>query len=283
MDKMESPIILIGMQRSGTTWLGKALSQADDLAYWVEPRQVWSYGNYFLPDDVLTEEHATERNKRYIRKRFAEYTRQHGAERFCEKTPINCLRIRFVHAVYPKAQFIFLIRDGRPVFRSTREAQDINVSWKRIRDRVAESSIREFPALLRALPALSAKFSGKRDRSWGPRPPGWKESVEELTDNQIIARRWADSMEIAIRDMETIADNQKFVLRYEELTTDPISHAEQLVEFLQIRDARSVVDYIRQTTRPARATAWTQELSSACLEEIRPFLEPTLLKLGYAW
>jgi len=283
MTNTESPIILIGMLRSGTTWLGKALSCADDLAYWVEPRQVWSYGNYFLPDDVLTEEHATEKTKRHIRKRFAEFTRRHGAERFCEKTPINCLRVRFVHEVYPKAQFIFLIRDGRAVFRSTREAQEAGVSWTRMRDRIAESSIRELPAYVRSLPALYAKLAGKRDRSWGPRPPGWKKWMQELSDNQNIARRWVDSIEMAIRDMETIPDDQKIVLRYEELTSDPVSHAEQLVEFLKIRDAQSVVDYMRKTARPARATAWTQEVSTDCLEEIRPILEPTLQKLGYAW
>ena len=56
-----SPIILIGTHRSGTTWLGQVLSRHSSLAYWVEPRYVWSWGNNYKPDDVLTKINAKPR------------------------------------------------------------------------------------------------------------------------------------------------------------------------------------------------------------------------------
>ena len=283
MSNSEPPIILIGMPRSGTTWLGDALSQAADVAYWKEPRQVWCYGNYFQPDDVLTEEHATDRVKNYIRRRFAAFTLSHGALRFCEKTPSNCLRIRFVHEVFPDAKFIFLIRDGRAVFQSSRGMQEQIITWKRIRARITESSVREFPAFLQTLPGLWSKILGRPLQHWGIRPPGWKKWPEYLTPNQITARQWADSMEIALRDMKSVPDGQRISSRYEELMADPVFHGGKLVDFLGIKDRQSVERFIRETARPARAAAWNQEIAPQCLEEIRPITEPALLKLGYSW
>jgi hypothetical protein len=283
MLKLDSPIILIGAPRSGTTWLGDALSQAGDLAYWSEPRQVWSYGNYFRHNDVLTEVHASDKIKKYIHSRFATYTRNRGAERFCEKTPSNCLRIRFVHEIFPGAQFIFLIRDVRAIVESARRMQRIITNWKTIRARLSQSSIWEFPAYFRMLPAFCAKMTGRRYQNWGIRPPEWKSLSRQLPPNQFIAQQWAASMEIALRDMQTIPARQKIVLKYEDLTQNPLSHAERLVKFLGVEDEQSIVDYIIATARPLRANAWTEELSKECLEEIRPVTEPTLAKLGYSW
>jgi hypothetical protein len=283
MTSIESPIILIGMQRSGTSWLGRALSNATDLAYWSEPRQVWSYGNYFRPDDLLGQEHANKKIKSYIRKRFSNYTKKQGAQRFCEKTPTNCLRIPFVHEVFPQAQFIFLIRDGRAVFRSTKEIQSERVNWKRVRARIAESSVWELPAYFQTLPWLWSKIRRRPAQDWGVHPPGWKEWSKNLTPNQIIARQWTDSLEIAWRDMKMIPEEQKILLRYEELIGNAAQQAQRLVDFLGIKDKQSVMKYIEETAQPARATAWNDEISPECLNEIRTILEPTLVKLGYSW
>ena len=136
--QLNRPAILLGTHRSGTTWLGDALSQAPELAYWPEPRQVWVYRNWFRDDDRLTEADATPPIARYIRSRFDRFTRRHSATRFCEKTPSNCLRVPFVREVLPDARFVLIIRDGRAVLRSTQEIHRQGVYYRRILDRLHE-------------------------------------------------------------------------------------------------------------------------------------------------
>ena len=97
----EPPVILVGTQRSGTTWLGDLFALHPRLAYWPEPRHVWTWGNSYKPDDVLTEADARPVVVRHIRSVFERFVRRHGKDRLVEKTPSNCLRVPFVHAVFP--------------------------------------------------------------------------------------------------------------------------------------------------------------------------------------
>lgn len=277
------PVFIIGPHRSGTTWLGSLLSRVPGTAYWSEPRQVWVYGNWDKPDDRLLAEDATDRIKRHIRRRFATYTRQHGGRRFCEKTPSNCLRVPFMHAVFPEGKFVLLIRDGRAVFRSTDEIQSKGADWNRIWARVRESSWREFPAYLDRIPWIWRKLTGRRLDFWGVRPPGWREWAQELTPAQVIARQWADSISIAYDSFQQLPESQRLIIRYEELVADPERELTRLADFAQIESAEQLIQAGCQTARPQSNQKWRDELSPELLEEIRPILLPTLQKLGYEW
>ena len=142
----QEPIFLIGTHRSGTTWLGTLFEALDGISYWPEPRQVWSYKNWHKPDDLLTSCDASVNIKEYIKQRFSKYVISNSGTRFCEKTPSNCLRIPFMYSIYPNGKFILIIRDGRAVYRSTREIRLKGPDWKRIWIRINESSIEELPA-----------------------------------------------------------------------------------------------------------------------------------------
>lgn len=278
-----TPIFLIGTHRSGTTWLGGLLGTSQDVAYWSEPRQVWSYGNWSQPDDRLTAAQAGERVKRHIRQRFARYTQRMGRQRFCEKTPSNCLRIPFMHAVFPEGKYLLLIRDGRAVFRSTDEIQRAGADWSRIWARIRESHWREWPAYGDRLKWIWKKLRGQRLDFWGVRPPGWQTWLGQLTPAQIIARQWADSIEIALADFETLPTSQRLLVRYEDLVAAPQVTMERVAEFLQLSDGKKLVDEALRTVQAGGSQRWTEELDAAILDEIRSIIEPTLIKLGYAW
>jgi hypothetical protein len=64
-------------------------------------------------DDVRTDPDATETVKQHIRKAFDHYAHHLSADSVVDKSPRNCFKIPFLLAVFPEAQFIHVIRDGR--------------------------------------------------------------------------------------------------------------------------------------------------------------------------
>ena len=284
-DVLESPppIVLIGTHRSGTTWLGSLLGGLPGMSYWIEPRQVWTYGNWNKPDDLLLADDVTPEIRKHICQRFSRFVERNSGQRFCEKTPSNCLRIPFIHEVLPSAKIVLLIRDGRAVFRSTEEIQKRGVDWSRIWERVTETSLKELPAYYDRLGWIYRKISGKRLQFWGVRPPGWADWPDQYSSNQILAMQWARSISIAHEHFEQLPDDRRFLLRYEDLLDDPLQPLQQLCEFAQIAESDQLISVARKTVRPESGLKWKRELSDELLEEIRPIMEPVLKRLGYTW
>ena len=282
-EPLHAPIILLGTHRSGTTWLGSALARAPGVAYWVEPRPVWVYRNWLRPDDVLVASDATDAIKRHIRRRFAQHVARHGAARFCEKTPSNCLRIPFIREVFPEAKFVLLERDGRAVFRSTQEVQARGSSVQRMWQRVRESSPKDYPAYLSRLPWLWARLTGRPLRFWGVRPPGWRDWLENDSPQVVVAKQWAATINRALDDIQQLPASQFAVVRYEDLVRAPADVFATIQSCVALAEPGPVIEFLKESSDPSRETKWHEELSPELLDEIRPHLEPTLTRLGYAW
>ena len=276
------PIIVIGAHRSGTTWLGDTLGRSKDVAYWVEPRHVWSYGNWFLPDDLLTRGHARESVKRCIRKRFTRFVQRSQANRLCEKTPSNCLRIPFIREVFPDAKLIILFRDGRAVFRSTQAMLKTGIGWDRVRQRLRETSIWDLPAFADRIPWMWRKLIGKPLDFWGVRPPGWRVWVREDTPNVIRAKQWAGCVQGILDSIEHTTDRNVHVTRYEDLMSREDA-VRSLVDFCGFTDSDAVLDQMQASADPSRRNAWQNEIGANALDEIRPHMEHLLNRLGYHW
>ena len=93
----------MGAPRSGTTFLGDVLSRHPSLHYMIEPSPIWK--RYVRePSDMVC---LSEQRKNAViktRTAFKNSLKESGLERLLEKTPQNCLRFPFVHAVFPEAQ-----------------------------------------------------------------------------------------------------------------------------------------------------------------------------------
>ena len=278
-----APLFLIGTHRSGTTWTGNLLSQSDELAYWVEPRQVWSYGNYRKPDDVLDVKDATPKIKSHIQYRFKNYAKRHGKTRFCEKTPSNCLRIPFINEVFPSGLFILIIRDGRAVYRSTEEIKKKSADWNRIWDRIRESSWKEIPAFYDRVPWLMRKLIKKPLNFWGVRPPGWRDWLSHYSPDEIIALQWSHTIRMAFDHFHELPEPRRLLVRFEDLLEDPQQQMERIGEFAGLEDASKLVQTALATVNRKSNVKWKEELSPEVLERVRPILQPTLEKLGYEW
>lgn len=276
---------LIGTHRSGTTWLGNLLSEASSVAYWEEPRQVWTYRNWRASSDRLTATDASDAIRSHVRERFRKYTRKSGKSYFLEKTPSNCFRVPFMRSLFPEGRFVLLLRDGRGVIRSTDEISHKGPDANRLWSRLTESTLGELPAVAVRLPWLIQKWMGRPMKSWGVRPPGWQQWPDDLDPLQFAARQWAESISAAVKDFADIPDSQKIMLRYEDLLREPEFQIRRLTRFLNLptSDADMVVSSTLKTADVSSVEKWRQQWTDKELDRIETFIRPTLESLDYRW
>lgn len=282
----ETPVILLGSQRSGTTWLGSVLAAHPGFVYFEEPRHVWCWGNASAPDDRLTEAHATPRVRAHIRAAFDEHVRRNGGGTLCEKTPSNCLRVPFVHAVYPGARLLFVVRDGRSVIRSTAEIMAGGVPTGNIVKRALKTPPWEWPAYSgRLVSTLKQKVTGGSLDFWGPRPPGWRDWLENDHPDVVLARQWAATVGTAFDDLHALGGPGEafFMFRYEDMAREPEATMGRLAAFLGIQSPGELVEAAVRTAKPETIDAWRDEIDGETLDRVRPVMEPALTRLGYAW
>ncbi|HED53497.1 MAG TPA: sulfotransferase [Phycisphaerales bacterium] len=274
------PIILVGTQRSGTTYLGSLLGNTPGLRYWEEPRHIWIRGNAYAPDDRLTKAHARPRVRKAIRSAFAEFA---GDDRFCEKTPSNCTRLPFINEVLPEAKILLIVRDGRAVLRSTGEIMNAGIPSGRILKRARQTPPWEWPAFLgQTASALHRKITHKPLKYWGAKPPGWKQWIG-LPRDEMIAHQWAGAITCALDDAPEFNGHQLLTFRYEQLMDHPESTARKIADFLDLEDADRFINEICKTADPSRTDKWREQLDQSTLEAVKPIMLPVLERLGYQW
>jgi len=281
--RVRAPIIIVGSPRSGTTLLGSLLAAHARVAYWEEPRTIWSQGNAWRDDDVLDETDLSPVIGNRIDSRFADFLASSGRQRFAEKTPGNTLRLRFIHALYPDSKIIHLIRDGRAVVASMLRMLEMPPDRTRISARLRETPLREIPA---QLPLLFRHLAGRmlhggQRAYWGPRPPGWRNWLN-LPKPVMLARQWRCLVESAQRDVELFPSEQVLQIRYEDLVSEPATWLEKIRRVCELQpDEAAFGTGALQRISNGRVDAWRSDLDSAAIELIDDEVGELLAALGY--
>lgn len=144
-EKIVRPIFIIGVQRSGTTVLDNMFTRHRDTAFFegfsnryymtpwkfsLIPLQIKRYKSrppstegrvwrrFFKEIDYVDESHATDEIRKYYYSAIKAELRAFHAKRFVNKNPTHCLRIRWINAMFPDAQYILIWRDPRAVVHS---------------------------------------------------------------------------------------------------------------------------------------------------------------------
>lgn len=303
---LERPIIVLGAARSGTTLLAKTILAAHpDIAFWPEPAQVWRHGHAYRGHDVLRPEDATPRVRRYITGRFSRFLAQQGRARFMEKTPGNCLRMPFVMEVFPRAQVIHVLRDGRDVAISAAKewsgAGTPRVQGKRrdlgVGDRlshilraqdVLNNRFRNVVDILE-LPAYAGRLVGVFRRQvlhssrplWGPRFPGFRKVRATWPLLETCALQWDLSVRMARSACVRLPRSQYMELRYEDLVTEPRREVSAILEFLEIdKSAETLAKLTAGVDHQARPK-WVTGLSREQVLAMEASIADTLRELGY--
>jgi hypothetical protein len=280
---MGPPIILVGTQRSGTTWLGEVFSRHPRVAYWIEPRHVWMYGHAGQDHDALSTADATPRIVRHIRRTFERFVEKAGKDRLMEKTPSNTLRVSFVHAVFPEAKILLVLRDGRGVIRSTGEVMRHGGRWDKIVERARQVPVWEWPAYLRRDAGMVGRMLLRRPLGfWGARPPDWRAWVREDRPEVVLAKQWAACINRALDDAAGLGAESLLTFRFEEMAADPRGTMSRIVEFVELPEGKGLMEAAETIDRTS-PEKWRGELDEGTLSSIRPHVEPTLRRMGYAW
>ncbi|MBD3305653.1 hypothetical protein GF339_04680 [candidate division KSB3 bacterium] len=231
------PLILIGAARSGTKLVRDLIAHHPDVSKIpYDINYIWRLGNEHLPHDELSPDMLTPQ----IRRRIVRYCGRHseGNAVLIEKTVSNCLRIPFVHAVFPEAKFLHLVRDGRDVVESVYRQWLAPPDWRYIVQKALT-----FPLTLAFTYAMRYAWqvwiqlltaNKHRSGTWGPRYQGIDQDVGIRDVLEVCALQWKRSVETAVRDLKYIPEAQVMTLRYEEFIFNPRQCFEQIAAFVGI-------------------------------------------------
>lgn len=253
-------VLLVGCARSGTSILGELIGAHPEVKYIFEAHSIWEIGGLGVNDSHrLTAENATSSVKQKIREWFE--SQSEGSLVFLEKNPRNILRIPYVHAIFPEARIVHIVRDGRDV--------------------------------------ACSMVPGCGREEWGQlKPPSWRGLFQQYTGVERCARAWKDILEIGLHDLSTVSHIH---VRYEDLLAEPAAHAARILGYMGLQMHPQVEAFSQrianETSAPYHAKIqdrwyeddhrlrigrWRENLNAEEQASITGLLSPLLQRLGYS-
>ena len=269
----DRPLFILSAPRSGSTLLFETLQQAPGLVTLggeshrlIEGIPQLTPVTGMVESNRLGAEHAREK---FIRRLHREFWRllcdrdgmparpnADGRLRFLEKTPKNALRVPFLDAVFPGAQFVWLYREPRGNLASMIEA------WR-------SGRFVTYPTL----------------RGWdGPPwslllPPGWRELNGQPLE-AVCAAQWEAANRIALDDLEALGPGRWTAVDYDALVEGPEAVVDRLCAFAGIERDPRFDDLLRAGPGLSRSTLTAPDEEKwrryeAEIEAVLPALDAT--------
>ena len=237
--RVDRPIFVVGVGRSGTTHLGKLLSAHRDAGWLNEPKLLWTLVRAdedvtgFYADSgrfVFTPADADATVKRRAHRLVGYYLRLAGARRLVDKYPEMTYRIPFLKTVFPDAKVIAIVRRPEDFVNSVLQWKDAEVveghdwwgvgrrKWTLMRDE-----------LVRPHPQLGPLFDSL-DRD--PEP------------GEMASAEWVLGAECLLAAREHL----DLVVQFERLALDPVPTMESVLEACGLDPDERVVELARRST-----------------------------------
>ena len=280
----DAPIFIVGSARSGTCFLGGVLKRHKDIHCLIERPETFNYATYLAMNPnvkVTNREHIKQSLKeiylnawRYDRwscrscsricKREGNVGRMpwknchsnKSYSRYADKSHQHVLNIDVLIEVFPRAQFIHLIRDARDVVASMLKHPGV-LNWFN-NNSVNKNSI------------MPSTWFGITDKQHYEEWENW--SLEKR-----CALRWLSWFHEAEHISNDMSDLQWYSVKYEDLVQFPEKALEDLFNFIGLEP-------IPKSMIKARSTSvgkWKYQLNNSQLDDILSISETALQKLGY--
>ena len=282
-NKLKPPIILFGNTRSGATIVQKVISTHPDVVSWYEPNALWLYADPGRIHDEFDESDATDRVKRYIRKRFLKYQNQHGNHTIMEKTPQHILRIPYVRAIFPEATYLFIIRNPFSFISSVEYKWQRPVTGRGIIRRLKDTPLSQLHHWVRRyiVQQINKRVLQRKYLSiWGPRYKGIQEDLKTHDLLTVMARQWAVCSAKAERDMAAFESGQILRLKYEDFVEDPIADLERVSTHCGLEMTSAMVMATKEMVKTDRKLKW-QRFDPGELARILPEIREEMQRHGY--
>jgi hypothetical protein len=220
--ELQRPVVIVAAPRSGSTFLFETLTLAEGLVtiggeshaiFEDIPKLRPGVGG--LNSNRLTEVHLTPRISARLYRAFHQNLRDRNGQfpgsgaRFLEKTPKNALRIPFLRALFPDAQFIYLYRAPMPNISSIMEA------WRSGRF-----------VTYRNLPEWTGNWSLAL-------VPGW-EQMRGRSLAEIASFQWQGINRQIMEDLAQMDADRWIAVDYDQLTQDTPAQIRRLCSFVGI-------------------------------------------------
>jgi LPS sulfotransferase NodH len=224
---------------------------AKDLPETSEGYQIWRGFCPEAPHHRLTEADVTAEAAGYFRGVARWHARRFGRPRFLGKRPRHVLRLRYLRAVFPEAQFVHLVRDGRAVSASM----------------------------------LRRRRGARGEQAWwGLKPPGWRR-VQGRPPVVQCGWTWKRCCQIARDDAEAtgLMPDQYHRVRYETLTARPVPTLNGLIEALGLSSPETFQRALRPhlSALENRNDRWPARLSATQQEALLNEIGEALKREGY--
>jgi hypothetical protein len=286
MNKPQEYVFLIGAARSGTKFLRDILAESTHFrTVPFDVNYVWRYGQESRPDDMIPREAANDKGRRFIGRTLDAMARHPGGSKgkgaILEKTVSNVLRVPYIHALFPGAHFIHLIRDGRDV------AESIARMWVEPLDyKYLFRKLRYFPLrnLSYAVWFLKNQLAARtrndnRISIWGPRYPGIEQDAIKLSILEVAAHQWVWSIKSATNGLAEVPAFQQVSIRYEDLISN-VESLEPIFDMLKLEDRSQVLDAYQKQVRRGLGGRW-RNFSNTEQSRLYDIETEILTKLGY--
>lgn len=273
--RIERPIFITGLGRSGTTILGILLSLHGEVGYLNEPKALWHVidprqdinGNYsssgaFFRMESKDVDAAIRLRARRLFGRYLSFT---ACGRVVDKYPELIFRVGYVRAIFPDAKFIFITRSGADAVPSVvqwskrlgvKSGAHIDDWWGR--DDIKWNYLRE--QLILPDPAYQSV---------------WTVVARELDHANRAALEWIVTMREGL-DQEKRHPDAVVRIAYESLLANPVGELERLQAMCGLEPDPDVADYARKRLYDNPAKGWPE-----LHPDVDALFRQTMTQLGY--
>jgi hypothetical protein len=259
--RLQNPLFVVGVARSGTTLVNDILAFHRDIAVLSEANDIWDpYGypwnasNHTFPPDWVDSKAYVERwwqeaqpRQQEIRAVFGAYQVIRRKRYFLNKSPMNTNRIAYLLEIFPDARFIHIIRDGRAVVRSFMQ---------------------------KILPKIQA--SPESYKAYGVNPSNAEVALK-------LAEFWSSSLidvQQADQDFGLSKSGRLFKLTYENLCADMRGTIRALCDAIGL-DFNRFDEKVWQTPVANQNHKWRGAYSDELLSKLLQQMQPHLQDYGY--
>ena len=274
---MPQLVLLFGLPRSGTTWIGKILDSHPGVAYRHEPDSVVDMGLPLFPDPPWAPEDL-EKAQRFA-EGLASFSNPHvvGKRPFFPKEfqPPGMHRLLQAVALGAKAAGRLGLRIERLPMAAWRADQATRLVWKSIESlgrlsllKAALPTARSVHILRHPCGYVASVLRGESQQRFGSSVPSWEdwgifrmlldtgtgrnsgvhlEQLEEMNPWQRLAWRWRTVNDKILEELHDAKAHR--ILIYEQLCRDPAAETARLLEHCGLALHRQTSDFLERSTR----------------------------------